>query len=412
MTKSVPGQELAHQLRGLADRRVRGDRVVAGGHLEVVPRGEDVLREDRAGATRHGEDERDAGDRPVLDPLGAGRPDDGDAARLEVEHREALRVAHQRLGARTGGEAHLDPAGGVRRAEERLRPRRVVTVREDRLGAVHRERLRVGHEPADRELEVPPLLDRALGHHARSPGLRADEERERVERRVARDADRRLELVEPAPRRLGGVGREEGRALLEIRHVRLVAGIAPGAELLERHHQLDRVEHPDDAGELCRRQAAGQADELLAWDVDVDEHPGDPLVRQRHRLDRDLEVEPVGDEKPVDDVELGRRPAVEARHDAVLDPQLGLGVGRAVGGDETELGPRLDEQLTPQLRPFARDEAAATARLSHGSAGFGRRRRLPPRARRRRSASRPARRGAPPSASSCSAVERPGRRAV
>ena len=192
---------------------------------------------------------------PFWIPCAPGRADDGDAARLEVEHREALRMPHQRLGARAGGEAHLDAARGVRRAEERLRPGRVVAVREDRLRAVHGERLRVGHEPADRELEVAPLLDRALGHHARSPGLRPDEERERVERRVARDADGGLELVEPAPRGLGGVGREQGRALLEIRHVRLVAGVAAGAQLLERHHQLHRVEHPDDAGELRRRQA-------------------------------------------------------------------------------------------------------------------------------------------------------------
>ena len=47
-----PGEELAHQLRRLADLRVRGDRVVPGGDLEVEPGGEHVLAEDRARPAR------------------------------------------------------------------------------------------------------------------------------------------------------------------------------------------------------------------------------------------------------------------------------------------------------------------------------------------------------------------------
>ena len=47
------------------------------------------------------------------------------------------------------------------------------------------------------------LLDRALGHHARTTDLRADEQRERVERCIARHADGRLELVEAPAGRLG-----------------------------------------------------------------------------------------------------------------------------------------------------------------------------------------------------------------
>ena len=164
-----PRQELAHQLRGLADLRVRGDRVVAGGDLEVEPGGEDVLAEDRARPAGNGEDERDARDRPVLHALRAGRAHDREAARLEVEHREPLRVAHQRLRARARREAHLHSARGVGGAEERLRPRRVVAVDEHGLGAVDGERLRVRDEAADRELEVASLLDRALRHHAGRP---------------------------------------------------------------------------------------------------------------------------------------------------------------------------------------------------------------------------------------------------
>ena len=168
-----------------------------GRDLEVEPGGEHVLAEDRARAAGNREHERDARDRAVLHALRAGGADGREAARLEVEHRQTLGGAHQRLRARARGEAHLHSAGGVGGAEERLRPRRVVAVDEHRLGAVDRERLGVGDEPADRELEVPALLDRALRHHARATGLRADEQRDRVQRRVPRDADRRLELGEP-----------------------------------------------------------------------------------------------------------------------------------------------------------------------------------------------------------------------
>ena len=55
-----------------------------------------------------------------------------------------------------------------------------------------------------------------------------------------------------------GVCREQGRALLQVRDVGLVAGGAPGAELLQGHHQLDRIEQGDHPGELRRRQPAGR----------------------------------------------------------------------------------------------------------------------------------------------------------
>ena len=46
----------------------------------------------------------------------------------------------------------------------------------------------------------------------------------------------------------------------------------------------------------------------------------------RHRLGRDLEVEPVCNDEPVDHVEVGCVAAVHARDDAVLDDELGLGI--------------------------------------------------------------------------------------
>ena len=291
---------------------MRGDGVVPGCDLEVEPGGEDVLAEDRARASRHGEDERDARDRAVLHALRAGGPHDGEAPRLEIEHRATLGVSHQRLGPGPRREAHLHASRRVGRAEERLRPGGVVAVDEDGLGPVHREGLGVGDEPADGELEVPPLLDRALRQHPGPAGLRADEERDRVQRRVAGDADGRLDLGEPASRRLRRVGGEQGRALLQVRHVRLVSGRPTRAELLQREHELDRVEQSDDPCELRRRQSAGEPHELGAGHADVDEETGELRVLHGHRLGRDVEIEPVRDDEAVDHVELGGCTSVQA----------------------------------------------------------------------------------------------------
>ena len=158
----------------------------------------------------------------------------------------------------------LTPRDAYADAEERLRPGRVVTVHEHGLGSVHRERLRVGDEPADRELEIPPLLDGALRHHARPTCLRADEERDRVQGRVAGDAYGGLDLREPPPSRLRRVRCEQRRALFQVGYVRLVRRRSPCAQLLEREHQLHRVEQADDPRELGRSQPAREADELGA----------------------------------------------------------------------------------------------------------------------------------------------------
>ena len=147
--------------------------------------------------------------------------------------------------------------------------------------------------------------------------------------------------------------------------MRLVAGVTARTQLLQGHHQLDGIEHPDDPRELGGRQPAREAHERVARDVDVDEHAREPLVGERHRLVGDLQIEAVRDEEAVDHVEVRSIAAVEPHDAAVLDDELRLGVGRPVGGDEPQLGPRLDEHLPPQLRFLARREAPAAARVSH-----------------------------------------------
>ena len=80
--------------------------------------------------------------------------------------------------------------------------------------------------------------------------------RDRVQRRVARDADRGLQLGEASRAGLGRVGREQRRVVLQVRDVRLVRRGSARAELLQREHHLDRIEA------ARRREPAGQASAL------------------------------------------------------------------------------------------------------------------------------------------------------
>ena len=191
----------------------------------------------------------------------------------------------------------------------------------------------------------------------------------------------------------------------------LVARVATGTQLLQGHHQLDRVEHADDARELCGRQAPSQSDELVARHVDVDQHPREALVREPHRLRRDVEVDAVGDEEAVDHVELGGVPPVEPDDDAVLYHELGLGIQ----GPAAATSPSSGQGSTSSSRrssdaPARRSARSAAPQPSAAS----------PRARYASDASRTnvALRDAPSSssrdahASSSTGEERPGRSAV
>src|SRR5207247_9321709 len=116
-------------------------------------------------------------------------------------------------------------------------------------------------------------------------------------------------------------------------------------------------------------------------DVDVHRLSRERPVRERGRLDRGVEVEPVQGEEVVDDVELVGPAPVNPCDAAVLHDELGLGIVRTVECDEPELGPRRDEQLLAELARLARDEALRPARdFAHGrpEARAARRPRAPP----------------------------------
>ena len=107
------GDHLQHQFGRLAQVRVGGEGVVAGGAFQPQHRSQQVFGQYAAHSAGQRFRQGDAGDGAVLHALAAGAFRDEKAAGLEIEHRTLLGVAHQRLGAGAGGEAYLDAAAGV-----------------------------------------------------------------------------------------------------------------------------------------------------------------------------------------------------------------------------------------------------------------------------------------------------------
>jgi hypothetical protein len=118
--------------------------------------------------------------------------------------------------------------------------------------------------------------------------------------------------------------------------VGLVARRSPGAHLAHGHLHLDRREQRDDSGQFRRRGPTDQAHHLGPWHIDVDGHPGQGRIVERHRLRRGLEIQSVACDELVDDVEVLGRLAVELDDDPVADHERRLGVVRTAHRDQAE----------------------------------------------------------------------------
>ncbi len=365
------GEQQRQRVRGAADVGGRHQGVVSGARLEVVHHREQVLRDHLAHAVGHRPGDVDAVDPAVLGALGARGARHGQTACLEIEHRAALGGAHQALGSRPRGEAHLEPARGVARGQERLRPGRVVAVDEDLLRAIDRDRLCVRREAAHAELELQALLDCALRERARRGHLPSDEQRDGVERRVAQQRHRRLELAEAQRHGARRVRCEQERMIDAVGDVGLDRRRAAHAHLLHRREQLDGREESEHARELRRRHARREARDLPARRRDVDETARELDVVERHRLLGDSEVDAAARDELVEQVELGLGLAVELDDAAVLDAQRGLGVVRARERDQPERGV-LGHEIVAADGPRRVELRAERGARAHGAYGSGR----------------------------------------
>ena len=188
--------------------------------------------------------------------------------------------------------------------------------------------------------------------------------REGVGRRVAVDRHRGLDLAEAVGDRGGRVGGEQQRVVQPVGDVRLVAGRAAHAQLADGHLQLDRAQEGDHAGELLGRGARGEADDLRARDVGVDDQAGERDVAHGVRLLRDHRVEAARGDERVDEVIGGRGRPVELGDAAVrVERDGGLGVVRRGERDEPRLVVALREAVQIDRPLVERLEAAQPARL-------------------------------------------------
>ena len=358
------GEEEGHGVRRAAHVRLGDEGVVARARLEVAEHDEEVLGEQLAHAAGHGADHAGRVDAAVLHALGAHRPGERDAARLEVEHRLALGGAHERLRAAAARDPHLEAARGVGGAEKGLGPGRVVAVDEGALGAVHGDRLGVGGEAMEGELELHGLLDGALRERPAGADLRADEHGQRVGGRVAVHGHRGLDLAEAEGDRGGGVGGQQQRVVETVGDVRLAGRRAAHAHLADRHLQLDRAQQRDDARELGGGGAPGEADDVLPGRARVDDQAGERDVVEGVRLLGHRRVDAVRGDERVDEVEVGGRHAVQLSDAAGrVDLNGGLGIVRARERDEPRVVVLLGEAVEVDGARVEADEAAETRGL-------------------------------------------------
>jgi hypothetical protein len=114
-----------------------------------------------------------------------------------------------------------------------------------------------------------------LGQRATSPGLRADEDGQSVERGIAGHTDRGFDLGKAAQCSLGSIGGQQGGMLFAVGDMCLVGRRAPHTHLAQAHHHLEYGHVPDDVDQLGRCAAAGQLDNRRPRHVDVHQHAGD-----------------------------------------------------------------------------------------------------------------------------------------
>ncbi len=138
--------------------------------------------------------------------------------------------------------------------------------------------------------------------------------------------------------------------------MRLVRRRPSRAQLLQREHQLDRVEQSDDPRQSSGRQAAREANKLVTWHVDIDEPPRNLRVLELRPLGGNVEVEPVAGDEVVERIPVPFAPAVELDDSSPIDDERGRGVVRAVHRDEPELDQRLDRKLAAQAARLPGDE--------------------------------------------------------
>ena len=191
---------------------MRCRRVVAGGHLQIEHRRQQILGQHgphaarqrfRAARCRRSSRSEHPGCPRRRDAAGSAPP--GRASRPSAWPISASEPVPDVKRTLTPREAYADARNAFDQG--------VSSPSTKALGAIHRECLGVGRQPFHRQPQAHRFLDRALRQHAAAAGLCADQDGKRVQRRKARHAHRGLHLGEAAQRGLSCIGRQQRRVL-------------------------------------------------------------------------------------------------------------------------------------------------------------------------------------------------------
>ena len=249
------GHQLEQRSRGAAGRRVGKTLVVTRGAFQTEQGGRQVLTQHLTNTRRNGCGNSDTADRAVLRSLRSRALGHVQAAAFEIQHGFLFAVSHEHLRAGARGKSHLQSARSISGIQKCFGIGRVVTVDEHLFGTVDRNCLSVCSQAADTEVKLGCFLGRALGQHAGTSDLRANENGHGRERRVTRNSHGRFLLGKAAQGALSRVGRELDGLVLEIGDMRLIGWLETRAHFLHAHHHLDHVEISDDLGHFGGRDA-------------------------------------------------------------------------------------------------------------------------------------------------------------
>ncbi|CRI80500.1 Uncharacterised protein [Salmonella enterica subsp. enterica serovar Typhi] len=195
------------------------------------------------------------------------------------------------------------------------------------------------------ELQLGGFFQGALSQYARTTNLRADQQRDGVERRVACYRNRGFLFVKPAPCAFGGIGGNLHRVILDVGDVRLLRRRAACAHFLHRHHHLNHVHMRNHFNNFRRGHGGGQRNDFAALDVRIAEHVSQLDRIHRHHFFGAVQVDAVAGDKVVDQVEFANRFSVQLGHRAVNDFNRRFWIVRAFHRDKAFFDPLLNEAV-------------------------------------------------------------------
>ena len=110
--------------------------------------------------------------------------------------------------------------------------------------------------------------------------------------------------------------------------MRLIARGSPCSALRHRYDEFGRAQFGDRSGELRRGHASRKADHLGAGNIRVDDHAGEGDAVEGRGLGGDREIDAVGGDKRVEDVEILHSTRIHLDDMAGLDDERRLRIAR------------------------------------------------------------------------------------